>query len=268
MAVPDKAQSRQRPEWAKARRIVVKIGSSLLVDRATGRLNACWLNALADDMAQFAWRHREPLLTSSKIHTIPQGVALAKQAVATGRTPVVLADHSDRSGYATWLLREIVAQQLSDTLIATIADAAAIGALADAKPGDAFDGPVGGLADASAGEPVRITGAVLRTIDVSGQRWVSIGFGNRNVLLLSPYLVQIMEPSTLREIGLDPRAFAVIAIKSRVHFRRGFDDSGFAKTILLVEPPEPFLGTVRLEGLRYQNVDLNKFYPYGDPVFP
>ena len=132
---------------------------------------------------------------------------------------------------------------------------------------DAFDGPVGGLADASAGEPVRITGAVLRTIDVSGQRWVSIGFGNRNVLLLSPYLVQIMEPSTLREIGLDPRAFAVIAIKSRVHFRRGFDDSGFAKTILLVEPTEPFLGTMRLDALNYQNVELRNFYPFGNPDF-
>ena len=53
-----------------------------------------------------------------------------------------------------------------------------------------------------------------------------------------------------------------------MHFRRGFDDSGFAKTILLVEPVEPFLGTVRLEALPYQNVDLKKFYPYGDPQFP
>ena len=92
--------------------------------------------------------------------------------------------------------------------------------------------------------------------------------GRDNVLVISPYLVQIMEPDWLRAFALDPNDFEIFAIKSRVHFRRGFDDSGFAKTILLVEPPEPFLGTVRLEGLRYQNVDLNKFYPYGDPVFP
>jgi len=45
----------------------------------------------------------------------------------------------------------------------------------------------------------------------------------------------------------------------------GFDDSGFAKTILLCEPEEPFLGTVRLEALHYRNVDISKFYPYGDP---
>ncbi len=45
-------------------------------------------------------------------------------------------------------------------------------------------------------------------------------------------------------------------------------DNGFAKTILLVEPTEPFLGTVRLDRLPYENVDLKQYYPYGDPVFP
>jgi hypothetical protein len=52
-----------------------------------------------------------------------------------------------------------------------------------------------------------------------------------------------------------------------VHFRRGFHDNGFAKTILLVEPTEPFLGTVRLDKLPYENVDLKQYYPYGNPVF-
>jgi glutamate 5-kinase len=40
-----------RPQWASAKRIVVKIGSALLVDRATGRLRATWLNSMADDVA-------------------------------------------------------------------------------------------------------------------------------------------------------------------------------------------------------------------------
>jgi len=53
-----------------------------------------------------------------------------------------------------------------------------------------------------------------------------------------------------------------------VHFRRGFHDTGFARTILLVEPTEPFLGTVRLDALPYQNVDLQGYYPYGEPSFP
>jgi microcystin degradation protein MlrC len=86
--------------------------------------------------------------------------------------------------------------------------------------------------------------------------------------VITPYLEQIIEPSTLTAIGFDPASFKVIAIKSRAHFRRGFDDSGFAKTIMLVEPPHPFLGTVHLDALPYQNVDLKQFYPYGNPQFP
>src|ERR1700676_4225140 len=222
------------------------------------------------DLSSAIWRQREALLTSTKIHSIVEGVALAKQAVADGNTPVVLADHSDRSGYATWLLREIVAQDLSNTFIATIADAkptARVKAMS-AKAGDSFDMEVGGLADESAGEPVRIQGTILNAVEGHGQFCVCIKFGRDNVLTLSTYLVQIMEPFPLKNLGLDINAFQVMAIKSRVHFRRGFHDNGFATTILLVEPAEPFLGTVRLDRLPYENVDLKKFYPYGNPVFP
>ena len=35
-----------RPEWGRAKRIVVKIGSALLIDRATGALKADWLASL------------------------------------------------------------------------------------------------------------------------------------------------------------------------------------------------------------------------------
>jgi microcystin degradation protein MlrC len=225
---------------------------------------------IAEDIAGFAWRQREALLTSTRIHTIQDGVALAKQAVADGQTPVVLADHSDRSGSATWLLKEIITQGLSNTLIATIADAATTAKLKaqGAKAGDAFDMEVGGLVDESAGQPVCIRGTILKAVEGHGQFWVCIKFGRDNLLILSTYLVQIMEPEALKPLVPDLDTFKVMAIKSRVHFRRGFHDNGFAKTILLVEPSEPFLGTMRLDALPYRNVDLKKFYPYGDPAFP
>ena len=41
---------------AGARRIVVKIGSALLVEEASGTLHRTWLNALADDVAALARR--------------------------------------------------------------------------------------------------------------------------------------------------------------------------------------------------------------------
>ncbi len=222
--------------------------------------------AIARDIADLAWRKREALLTSTKIYSIAEGVALAKQAIAEGETPVVLADHSDRSGSATFLLKEIIAQDLSQVIVATIADARVTAKLkADgAKAGDAFDMEIGGLVDESAGDPVRIKGTILNAVEGFGMFWVVVKFGRDNVLILSTYLVQIMEPFGLRALGLDLDAFKAFAIKSRVHFRKGFDDNGFAKTILLVEPDQPFLGTVHLDALPYRNVDLKTFYPYGE----
>ena len=225
---------------------------------------------IARDIVDFAWRKREALLASTKIHSIAGGVRLAKAAIARGETPVVLADHSDRSGSATFLLKEIIAQDLSQVVIATIADAGTTARLkaSGAKAGDDFDMEVGGLVDESAGEPVRIRGAILKAFEGHGQFWVAVKFGRDNVLIISTYLVQIMEPFGLSALGLDIHAFKVFAIKSRVHFRRGFDDNGFAKTILLVEPDRPFLGTVHLDALPYENVDVKKFYPFGEPEFP
>ena len=228
---------------------------------------------VARDMADWAWRRREALVNGATVHRIGAGVALAKQAVAEGRAPVVLADHSDRSGYATWLLREIIAQGLSRTLVATVAAPEAIAALDGAKPGDAVEVDVGGRVDPSAGDPVRITGTILLVADATtaratgkGQSWVAIRFGDGNVVVLSPFLVQIMLPEELWGLGLSAADYDVIAIKSRVHFRRGFDDSGFAPTILLVEPDEPFLGTVRLEALPYEHMRIADYYPYGGPA--
>ena len=232
--------------------------------------NPALARKVADDMAGWAWRRREALLATAEVHLVPQGVTLAKEAIAKGATPVVLADHSDRSGYATWILKEAIEQGLEGVLFATIADAELSDALKarGVKAGDAFDHDVGGLADESAGQPVRIKGTVVKAVEGHGQLWVVVEFGRGNVLILSRYLVQIQEPLPLNDLIGDISKFKAIAIKSRVHFRRGFDDSGFAKTILLVEPVEPFLGTVRLDGLPYKNVDLKKFYPYGDVKFP
>jgi microcystin degradation protein MlrC len=229
--------------------------------------NAKLARHIADDMAAWAWRRREALLNTAKVHLIPEGVKLAKQAIAKGETPVVLADHSDRSGSATWILKEVIEQDLEGVLFATIADRKAIETVKakGLKAGDPFDMDVGGLVDESAGAPVRVTGKITAVVTAAGLTWVGVVFGRGNVLLLSEYLTQILDPADLK-FPVD--SFKVFAIKSRVHFRRGFDDSGFAKTILLVEPVEPFLGTVRLDGLPYKNVDLKKFYPYADVQFP
>ncbi len=48
-----------------ARRVIIKIGSALLVDQETGAVNRGWLAALADDVAQFRARGQEVVIVSS-----------------------------------------------------------------------------------------------------------------------------------------------------------------------------------------------------------
>src|SRR6187455_920228 len=136
----------------------------------------------AADVAQWAWRRREALLKTATVHPIPEGVKLAKEALARSDWPVVLADHSDRSGSATWILQQVIEQDLSDVMIATIADRNAIEAVKakGLKAGDAFDMKIGGRADESAGEPVRVKGTVALVTHAFGRDWVSVAFGKNN----------------------------------------------------------------------------------------
>jgi glutamate 5-kinase len=73
-----------RPEWSAARRIVVKIGSALLVDRDSGRLRATWLNSLADDLALLAATGRQIILVSSG------AIALGRHLLRLPRGPLEL----------------------------------------------------------------------------------------------------------------------------------------------------------------------------------
>jgi glutamate 5-kinase len=55
----------QTPSLASFRRIVVKVGSSLLVDSSAGKLNADWLTALAADIAELHKDKKDVLVVSS-----------------------------------------------------------------------------------------------------------------------------------------------------------------------------------------------------------
>jgi microcystin degradation protein MlrC len=127
-------------------------------------------------MAAWAWRRRKDLLNTAKVHPIPEGVTLAKEALARGDWPIVLADHSDRSGSATWILQQVIAQDLSDTMIATIADREAVRTVTakGLKAGDPLDMEVGGRADESAGAPVRVKGTIALVAHAFGRDWVTV----------------------------------------------------------------------------------------------
>jgi glutamate 5-kinase len=112
-----------------ARRLVVKIGSALLVDRGTGALRADWLRSLADDVAWLKAMGKDVILVSSGSIALGRGVlglprselaleqsqaaaavgqirlarayeeALAPHAITTAQVLVTLEDSSNRRRY-------------------------------------------------------------------------------------------------------------------------------------------------------------------------
>jgi glutamate 5-kinase len=61
----DRKANRSPTPLTAARRIVVKVGSALLVDARTGRLNRSWLKTLVDDLLRLHRRGQQVILVSS-----------------------------------------------------------------------------------------------------------------------------------------------------------------------------------------------------------
>jgi glutamate 5-kinase len=73
-----------RPTLAGAARVVVKIGSALLVDRATGALREDWLGGLAEDVAALTGQGTDMVIVSSG------SIALGRAALGLGTGPLSL----------------------------------------------------------------------------------------------------------------------------------------------------------------------------------
>ncbi len=74
------------PELAVFRRVVVKVGSSLLVDARAGRLRESWLASLAADLAEFHHGPRDVLVVSSG------AIALGRAVLKLASGPLKLED--------------------------------------------------------------------------------------------------------------------------------------------------------------------------------
>lgn len=221
-------------------------------------------NAIADDMADYIWRLREEFAGGA--FPLPvEAVGKTLEAIQAGAVPVVLGDYSDRPGDATWILKELIDKDVGKVIYAALRDEHALATLkaAHAKAGDDFDMDVGGFTGAQAGSPVRITGR----LKFFGEAWgfdelAIIEHGNDNLLYLVPTYVQIRTLDPLAIGGVNPDEYDVFVVKSRVHFRRGFDETGYAKTILVVDAPGPWFGTTRLDALDYKYAPIDKLYPF------
>jgi len=214
---------------------------------------------IADDISDYIWRVRE-VFAGKKLPKTREGVTLAIKAAKAGKTPVVIADHSDRTGGSTHILEELIRQGAENFCIATLRDEKAIEEIrSKAKKGDLIRIDLGGYSDKFAGRPVNIEGEIefLGEYRRRGMAVVLL-FGENNRVILTPQLMQVTTPGIFEQLGIDLGSLEIIVLKSRVHFRRGFHETGLAGAIFEVDAPG--WGPSDLTALPYKNIPKD-IYP-------
>src|SRR5947209_4036989 len=111
------------------RRIVVKVGSSLLVDAAAGRVNETWLASLANDIAELHKDKRDILVVSSG------AIALGRAVLKLPRGPLKLEDSQAAAAVGQIALARTWAEALgrhgisAGQILATLGDTEARGGM-------------------------------------------------------------------------------------------------------------------------------------------
>ncbi len=213
---------------------------------------------VAQDLSDYIWQVREAFAGKVLPKTV-EGVRQAIRAARSGATPVVLADHADRTGNSNHVLAELLRQGAERFAIATISDSLALKQLSSRKVGDRVRVDVGGWADRFAGEPLTVEGTLEFLGRYGGfEQTAVIGLPGESHLILTPLLHQVTDTGIFRPLGIDWRELDIIVLKSRVHFRRGYHETGIAGTIIEVDAPG--LGPADLTTLDYMNVPKD-LYP-------
>ncbi|MFH0848672.1 MAG: M81 family metallopeptidase [archaeon] len=227
---------------------------------------------IVEDMSNFIWSIREPF-ANQKVPKTKEGIDLVLRAVREGKRPVVIADHGDRTGDGTHILKELLAKGAKNFAIATIADPHAIQEIQQkSQLGEKVTAKVGGYATRLSGEPIELTGTVeflgdgsyVLTGPMSTGRKVNLetvavlDLGNNNHVIITPVLHQVLDDSIIKTYGIDFNSLDIIVLKSRVHFRAFYQN--VAKEIVPIDTP--CLGPADLSTLPYRNVPLD-LYPIG-----
>lgn len=208
--------------------------------------------ALRDELLQMAWQRRADFVY--RFETLQQSIARA--AVLTDG-PVVLADHGDNCGAGGQtdvmdVLEEVLRQGLEDVVAGPFWDPPAVARLIEAGVGAEVTLDLGGRTDMPAlglrGRPLRVSGRVIRLTDgrfkVTGPMMTGLQIDLGRTAVLDTGRVQIVvsenryEPFDIgcfTHAGIDPAAKRYVLIKSRQHFRAGFEP--LARHIILVAGP-------------------------------
>jgi microcystin degradation protein MlrC len=196
--------------------------------------------ALLERMLDLAWRRRADFLY--------KGAPLDSQVAHARRLtegPVILVDHGDNTASGGTqdvmsVVAEVMRQGLDDVLVGPICDPTAVARIVSAGTVASVTMDLGGRIDMPQlhlkGTPLTITAKVTRITDgeftVTGPMATGVRVRMGRTAVLDTGSLQIVvserraEPSDIgvfTHAGIDPRSKRYVLIKSRQHFRAGFE---------------------------------------------
>jgi microcystin degradation protein MlrC len=241
--------------------VVVADANRKVADKARDEL----LAYCRAEKAEWIYRH-EPL---------EKAVARAAKVNAH---PVILLDHADNVGSGgtsdtMMAIAEVLRQKLEGVAMAAVYDPAAVECMASAGVGATLSLDLGGHSDMPSiqetGKPLHLTGRVRRITDgewiVRGPMYTGSRVTAGKTALFETGGMQIIVTSLHHEpwdagifthIGIDPAHCRYIMLKSRIHYRAGFQS--FAKS------------TITLDGVGVTTSDNRRlsYHRLSRPIYP
>ncbi len=191
----------------------------------------------ADELAAFAWEHRE------EFQALPMGTDDAVRYAMQATGPVLLADVADNtgaggSGDTTGILEALVRLGARSAVVALMYDPETVAQAEAAGIGATIQARIGGKVQAEHGAPVEVE-AVVKTLS-DGQMTnfgpmgtgATMSMGHTAVLQIGGYGgIEVIctehrkspnDAQCLRSVGVEPTKRQIVVIKSSVHYRADF----------------------------------------------
>jgi microcystin degradation protein MlrC len=236
--------------------------------------------ALLDRLLDMAWERRAAFLYD--------GAPLASQiahAKTLGEGPIVLVDHGDNTASGGTqdvmsVIAEVMKQGLEDVVAGPICDPGAVARIVSAGTAASVSLDIGGRIDMPQlnlkGRPLPVSGKVTRITDgeftVTGPMATGTRIRMGRTAVLDTGAMQLVvserraEPFDLgvfTHAGIDPRRKRYVLIKSRQHFRAGFEP--IARHIVLCDGDGVTSSDLNLFDYRQRRRPL---YPFEKDIAP
>lgn len=229
--------------------------------------------ALTDRLCREAWGRRDRY----RLHTVPLDTAVeeALRACRGERTPVILADTADNPGGGApgntpFVMQALVEAGATDVVVGLHCDRHVVAAAFEAGVGATIEVEFNAGSTRPLAPPWRTTATVTalndqQLIPTRGVYKDSPRHPGRSCALqiggvgvgITSHKVQCADDSSLHHVGLRPESAKVVVVKSRGHFRAGFDHLFSGEQI--IEVGAPGVATVDLWSIPWQHVPRPAF---------